>query len=105
MNILIVGAAGNLGSFLVKHLFPSRHHLRLLAHKRSLPFELPPGANAEIIRADLDEPNSLQPACANIDCIAYLAGVLFQPHPEKFLQRTNTVYVQNIVDAALAASV
>ena len=105
MNILIVGASGNLGSHLSKHLLGSPHRLRLLTHNRELPFDLPQGANAEIIQADLNEPSSLQSACKSVDCIVYLAGVLFRPHPEKFLHQTNTVYVQNIVDAALSAAV
>lgn len=105
MNILIVGATGNLGSLLTRDLLSSEHLLRLFTHKRNLPFELPAGASVEIVRGDLAEPASLVKACANIDCIVYLAGVLFQPHPEKFLHRTNTVYVKNIVDAAVAASV
>ncbi|MGH7887186.1 MAG: NAD-dependent epimerase/dehydratase family protein, partial [Candidatus Binatia bacterium] len=105
MNILIVGTAGNLGFLLTKHLLSSPHHLRLLTHKRPLPYDLPQGANAEIVQADLNDPASLRTVCANIDCIVYLAGVLFRPRPEKFLHRTNTVYVQNIVDAALSAGV
>lgn len=105
MNILIVGASGNLGSLLTKHLLSSPHHLRLLTHQRSLPFDLPAGANAEVAQADLNQPASLRTICENIDCIVYLAGVLFQPHPEKFLHRANTLYVQNSVDAALAAGV
>ncbi len=105
MNILIVGAAGNLGSFLVKHLLLSPHRLRLLTHTRPLPFTLPPGANAEIVRADLYDPSTLTPACANIDCIVYVAGVLFQPHPEKFLHRTNTIYAQNMIDASRVGGV
>jgi len=105
VNILIAGATGNLGSLLTQHLLSSPHHLRLLTHKRPLPFDLPKQANAEIIQADLNQPASLPTVCANIDCIVYLAGVLFQPHPEKFLQRTNTVYAQNLVDAALGAGV
>ena len=105
MNILIAGATGNLGSLLTKHLLSSPHQLRLLTHKRALPFDLPLGANAEIVRGDLNDPASLQTVCENIDCIVYLAGVLFQPHPEKFLHRTNTIYAQNLVDAALAARV
>ena len=105
MNILIAGATGNLGSLLTKHLLTSPHQLRLLTHKRPLPFDLPPGARAEIVRGDLNAPASLRTVCANIDCIVYLAGVLFQPHPEEFLHRTNTVYAQNLVDAALAAGV
>jgi len=47
----------------------------------------------------------LQKVCKNIDSIVYLAGVLFRPHPESFLHRTNTVFVQNIVDAALSRKV
>jgi len=74
-------------------------------HKRALPFDLPAGANAEIVQGDLDRPASLRKICENIDCIIYLAGVLFQPNPEKFLHRTNTIYVQNIVDTALASGV
>ena len=103
MNILIAGATGNLGSLLTKHLLSSPHQLRLLTHKRALPFDLPLSANAEIVRGDLNDLASLRPVCANIDCIVYLAGVLFQPHPQEFLHRTNTIYTQNLVDAALAA--
>jgi nucleoside-diphosphate-sugar epimerase len=105
VNILIVGASGNLGSLLSKHLLPSSHHLRLLTHKRSLPFDLPHGANAEIVQADLNDPASLRTVCDSTDCIVYLAGVLFEPRPETFLHRTNTVYVQNMVSAATAAGV
>lgn len=105
MNILIVGASGNLGSHLSKHLLGSPHRLRLLTHNRALPFDLPQSANAEIIQADLNEPSSLHSACNGVDCIVYLAGVLFRPQKEKFLHQTNTVYVQNIVDIALSAAV
>jgi len=105
VTILIVGASGNLGALLTKLLLLSSHHLRLLTHKRALPFELPRYANAKIVKADLDDPASLRPVCESVDCIVYLAGVLFQPHPEKFLHRTNTVYVRNIVDAAGTAGV
>jgi nucleoside-diphosphate-sugar epimerase len=99
VNILIVGASGNLGSHLAKHLIRSPHHLRLLVHKRPFPFALPQG-KAEIACADLEQPASLQRVCQNIDCIVYVAGVLFKPRPETYLYRTNTIYVQNIVDAA-----
>jgi nucleoside-diphosphate-sugar epimerase len=105
VNILVVGASGNLGSFVTEHLFSSRHHLRLLTHQRPLPFNLPEGSAVEVVRGDLDDPASLPSVCENIHCIVYLAGVLFQPRPEKFLERTNTVFVQNIANAALAAGV
>jgi nucleoside-diphosphate-sugar epimerase len=105
VNILIVGASGNLGSHLAKHLLQSPHRLSLLTHKRDFPFDLPESANAEIVQGDLNHPASLQRVCKKIDCIVYLAGVLFRPRPESFLHRTNTVFVQNIVDAALSRGV
>ncbi len=105
MNILIVGASGNLGSHLSKRLLTSPHRLRLLTHNRALTFDLPQDANAEIIEADLNKPSSLRSACEGVDCIVYLAGVLFQPRPETFLPRTNTVYVRNLVDVAVSAKV
>lgn len=105
MHVLIVGAAGNLGFHLAKHLLAGPHRLRLLTHKRALPFALPQSANAEIVQADLANPASLEPVCKNIDCIVYVAGVLFQPRAKSFLPRTNTIYVQNIVNAAQAAGV
>jgi uncharacterized protein YbjT (DUF2867 family) len=94
VNVLIVGASGNLGFHLTQHLLAGPHRLRLLTHKRALPFGLPQSANVEIIQADLANPVSLEPVCKNIDCIVYVDGVLFQPRPESFLPRTNTIYVK-----------
>jgi nucleoside-diphosphate-sugar epimerase len=103
MRILIVGAAGNLGSLLTTHLLATPHRLRLLLHRRAFPFALPAEAACEFARADLNDPASLSDVCSGIDCVVYLAGVLFEPRPERFLPRTNTIYVQNLVDAARAA--
>jgi nucleoside-diphosphate-sugar epimerase len=105
VNILIVGAAGNLGSHVTRHLLARAHRLRLLMHKRTLPFELPEDCSTEIVYGDLDQPSSLAGLCRNIDCIVYIAGVLFQPRPKSFLHRTNTIYVENMVNAALSAGV
>ena len=54
---------------------------------------------------DLDDPASLIKTTTGIDCIVYVAGVLFRPSPHKFLHRTNTIYVRNMVDAAVRAGV
>src|SRR5919198_1785456 len=105
MKVLIVGAAGNLGSFLTKHLLLGAHPLSLLVHRKALSLDLEKNSRVCVIRGDLDVPASLREATRNIDCIVYVAGVLFQPRPERFLRRTNTVYVQNIVDAALVNGV
>lgn len=104
-DILIVGASGNLGSHLARHLLQGRHHLRLLVHRSNLPADIANAPNVFKVEADLNTPSSLNEACRNIDCVIYAAGVLFKPRPERFLHRTNTLYVQNIVDAALVTSV
>src|SRR5919109_2985908 len=101
MNVLIVGASGNLGSHLTKHLLLGGHNLSLLVHRKALSLDLEKNSRVCMVRGDLDVPASLREATINIDCIIYVAGVLFRPQPERFLPRTNTVYVQNIVDAAL----
>ena len=105
MKILITGAAGNLGSFLSRELMTGPHQLRLLIHRRELPFSVTGCRNVSICQADLGMLESLAEACLDIDCIIHFAGVLFAPRPERFLPKTNLVYVQNLVAAALAAHV
>jgi len=105
MRILITGAAGNLGSFLARRLLPGPHQLRLLVHRRELPFSITTAPNASVCRADLGNPGALSEACRDVECIVHFAGVLFAPRPEKFLTRTNLGYVQNLATAALASGV
>ncbi|MFY9271036.1 MAG: NAD(P)-dependent oxidoreductase [Candidatus Manganitrophaceae bacterium] len=105
MRTLVVGASGNLGSHFVKSLFNTPHSLRLLLHRRSLPFKIKGHENISVYRADLEDPASLLGACSGIDCVIYLAGVLFRPRPASFLHRTNTLYLKNVVDAALSNGV
>jgi len=105
MTVLIVGAAGNLGSHLTKHLSVGPNSLRLLIHTSALPLEVSNDSRISKIKADLNDPLSLFDACKNVDCVVYVAGVLFRPRPESFLHTTNTKYVQNIVDAALSTGV
>jgi nucleoside-diphosphate-sugar epimerase len=79
MNVLITGAAGNLGTHLARHMLTGPHHLNLMIHKRPLP--------------------------SDVDCVVHFAGKLFEPRPASFLPRTNVKYVKNLVAAALATSV
>lgn len=104
MRVLITGGAGNLGRHLTRHLLNSPHQLRLLVHRRPLPAELG-SSRAEVCHGDLAAPESLAPACDDVDCIVHLAGVLFAPHPAKFLPKTNVEYVENLLHAAQRAGV
>jgi nucleoside-diphosphate-sugar epimerase len=105
VNILITGAAGNLGTHLTRFLIPSGHALRLLMYKKQPSPDLLAHPAVSIFRGDLADRESLNKAFDGIDCVVHLAGVLFKPGPERFLPITNTVYVKNAVDAALRSEV
>ena len=105
MRVLITGAAGNLGSFLARHLNRSPYQLRLLVHRTPLPEDLARSPRVEPVSADLAQPDSLAEVCRDVDTIVHFAGVLFAPRPERFLPTTNTTYVEHLVDAALTAKV
>jgi nucleoside-diphosphate-sugar epimerase len=105
MKVLITGAAGNLGSFLARSMLGGPHELRLLIHRKPLTYDISGHPATAVIKADLGDPAALPAVCQGVDCIVHFAGVLFAPRPEKFLPRTNTTYIQNLVSAALAAGV
>jgi nucleoside-diphosphate-sugar epimerase len=105
VKILITGAAGNLGSQAAKHLAAAGHELRLLLHKRPLPFDYSALSNATVCPADLGNPSTLKGICDGVDCIIHLAGVLFAPRPARFLPQTNVGYVRDLLAVALAAQV
>lgn len=100
MRILITGAAGNLGSFLSQDLLPSSHSLNLLVYKAPLPFQISDYPNTALFKGDLADPDSLRPACQDVDCIVHFAGELFKPFPERFLPTTNLAYFKNLVNVA-----
>lgn len=105
MRVLITGGAGNLGSRLARDLLRTNHQVRLLVHKHEPPPDLATSPSVTAYRADLANPKTLSPACADADCIVHLAGVLFAPRPETFLPRTNIGFVQNLLSAAACSAV
>jgi uncharacterized protein YbjT (DUF2867 family) len=84
-TILITGAAGNLGSLLARHLVARGHALRLMYHRRPIAADLATAANVRIVRADLADPATIPDAVNGVDVVVHFAGVLFAPHPERFL--------------------
>lgn len=104
-QILIIGAAGNLGRRLARHLLVAGHELRLMEHRSPVDQELAAAEAVSVVQADLTAPETLEAAFNGVDCVVHLAGVLFAPRPERFLPTTNVTFVENGVRAALAAGV
>ncbi len=107
MNVLITGAAGNLGSLLARHIRDNRNDLKLILmqHRNPVPDDLRglPGINVRT--ADLSRPETLGPCLEGADLIVHFAGVLFKAKPEEFLYQTNFQYFKNLVRAAKAKSI
>jgi len=104
-TILITGAAGNLGSQLARQIMRTGHELRLMYHRKPLPDDVSHAANVRPIKADLGDPATLPAAVEGVNVIVHFAGRLFAPHPERFLQETNTGWFANLLTAALRAHV
>lgn len=105
-RILITGGAGNLGTFLARHLIQQDiGSIRLMVHARAPAPDLEAHPLIEIVQADLDQPATLSAACAGVSAVVHTAGKLFHPWPERFLERTNVTYVMNLLDACSRANV
>jgi len=101
----VTGAAGDLGSRLVRRLAGQVERVRAMVHRRPLPSDLADSPGIEVAPADLARPETLPPSVQGVDVVVHFAGVLFRPRPERFLPETNTRWFQNLLDAALEARV
>ena len=100
-TVCITGAAGNLGGLTARHLFENTDfQLHLMLHHKPLSPGLGPSPRLNTFHCDLAHPRSLDACLHGVDEIVHYAGILFKANPEKFLPTTNTVYFQNLVDAA-----
>jgi len=102
MNVLITGAAGNLGSLLAKHILDKEKNLSLILmqHRIKVASDIQKNSRADVRFADLSKSKTLSECLDGADVIVHFAGVLFKANPEKFLYDTNIQYFKNLVDAA-----
>lgn len=107
MNVLITGAAGNLGSLLSKHIkdYEKDLNLILMQHKKEVPIDLHDTSRIAVRNADLSKPDTLYKCLDGADSIVHFAGVLFNANPEKFLYETNIQYFKNLVKVAKAKKI
>jgi len=107
MNVLITGAAGNLGSLLSEHIKDKEKDLNLILmqHQKDVPGDLKDNSRITVRNANLSKPETLYECLDGADIIVHFAGVLFKANPEKFLYETNIHYFKNLVRVAKAVNI
>jgi nucleoside-diphosphate-sugar epimerase len=103
-QVLITGAAGNLGSLLSRYIIDHETDLDLILmqHQKEIPSDIRIHPRVQIRHADLSHIETLDNCLDGADIIVHFAGVLFKANPEKFLYETNIRYFENLVAAAKA---
>ncbi len=97
-KILVTGASGRLGSALMK----------ILAGTWNVRALLLPGTScndaAEIVFADVCNPETLPACLENVDAVLHMAGLILSQNPEDFF-RVNTEGTRNVAEACRQAGI
>jgi len=91
MNILVIGATGFVGKYLIKELVKN-YKVRCLVRNKNLE----PIKNTEFVYGDLTDKNSLKKAVKNIDMIIHLASIINSK--DSNIYNVNVKGSQNILD-------
>lgn len=106
--ILLTGATGFLGSYLLEELIQSGHSVRAMRHRSDRPFyhseEI--AARAEWVSGDLLDVVGLEDNVRGCDIIVHAAGMVsFDPAAESELYKVNVEGTANLVNAALESGI
>lgn len=76
-----------------------------MVHSRPIAGDILTDSLASEVKADLGDPATLAGICDGVDCVVFLAGVLFRPYPASYLRETNVEFVRNLLEEAKHAGV
>lgn len=99
MKILLTGATGFLGKVVARRLAAAGHELRLLVRERSVLEGLP--ADAELVRGDVTELDSMRRAAEGCAGLVHMAALVKMWTPER--ARFDAVNVGGLLNALAAA--
>jgi uncharacterized protein YbjT (DUF2867 family) len=102
LRVLVTGATGYVGGRLAPRLIEAGHRVRALARNPDKISDVPWAADAEVVRGDLTEPDSLDDACRDIDVVYYLVHSM--GNPGEFIESERRS-AENLAAAARRAGV
>jgi dihydroflavonol-4-reductase len=102
MNV-ITGSTGLVGSNLVRSLLAQNRPARAIIHRAQRALD---GLNIETVRADINDPSSLDRAFAGAEIVYHLASAIsIRSDTWDELQRINVIGTRNVIDACLRNNV
>jgi dihydroflavonol-4-reductase len=105
MKVLVTGATGFLGGWLVRRLLNEGIEVRVLA-RSGRPGEELEGLPIEVVRGDVTVAESLVEACRGVDSVFHLAGLIAYTRAQReAMERINIGGTANIIEACVKNSV
>ncbi len=105
MRVLVTGASGFVGNWIIEELLKRGHQVRALVRPGS-EGKLKAGSQVEAVPGDVLEPESLGLAAAGSDAVIHLVGIIREfPRRGVTFERLHVTATHHVVDAARAAGV
>lgn len=105
MKVLVTGATGFLGGWVCRRLVESGHSVRIIKRASSSLEELE-GLPLEIFAGDVTDLESLRAACAGVDTVFHLAGLIgYSRAMREAMHKVNVVGTANVIAACRSADV
>ncbi|MCC7552092.1 NAD(P)-dependent oxidoreductase [Candidatus Micrarchaeota archaeon] len=97
MNILITGATGHLGAYLLEELADTNYNLRILLKNPDETSKLENYPHIELFYGDLTDPETLEGVTKEIQVVIHLAAVIDYIAPESTLYSVNYEGTKNLI--------
>ena len=105
MKVLVTGASGFLGAWLVRRLLEEGLDIRILRRSTSKLDELE-GLKFESSEGDVTNAQSLVEACRGVDSVFHLAGLIAYSRAQReAMEKVNIEGTRNVIEACLQTGV
>ncbi len=102
MNVLVTGASGFLGRYLVEQLLARGDRVRTFCRTRDPFFD---GLGVDVVCGDLRDRRAVTAACQGVDVVFHAGGAAGIGGPGSYFHAVNAVGTGNVVDGCLAHGV